>query len=269
MSVLEAFILALVQGITEFLPVSSSGHLVFVQSLFKLQSTALVGFDVYVHFGTLLSLFLVYWRDVWAMVQETLRPMKTLKFREAYRTSEPLRLGIALIVGCIPAGVLGILLRDEIEHVFNDPKMVAVNLVLTGLVLFLTRLSRPKEGRTITLWVALSIGFAQAIAVLPGISRSGMTIAMGLFLGITPVLAARFSFLLSIPVIAGATLLEARHISHYASELGILPIATGVVVAALSGYVAIRFLLSVVQRGKFSVFAFYCLLVGSVAILIL
>ncbi|MCX7984711.1 MAG: undecaprenyl-diphosphate phosphatase [Bacteroidetes bacterium] len=269
MSIIDAIVLALVQGVTEFLPISSSGHLVILQSLLNLQSKALVGFDVYVHFGTLLSLLFVYRNDVINLVRGTVKSLMTMKVKEMNASSQSFHEALAIVVGCVPAGVIGVVLREEVEYVFQDPKMVAVNLVITGLILFLTRLAQFKEHRKLTLVHAFFIGVAQAVAILPGISRSGMTIAMGLFLGLSPICAARFSFLLSIPIIAGAAILETKHITQYALELGLFPIVIGVSVAALSGYWAIRFLLRIVQRGKFNLFAFYCLVVGSIALIAL
>lgn len=269
MSVLDAFVLAVVQGLTEFLPVSSSGHLVLVQSFLDIQSPAVMGFDVYVHFGTLVSLLVLFWNDVRIMVLDTFRTLTRGKIPEDYRTSESFRTAVAVLVGTVPAGVVGVLFRHQIEDFFQDPKMVAVNLVLTGLLLFLTRLASAKDDRRVGLAIGFLIGIAQAIAILPGISRSGSTIAMGMFLGLTPVLAARFSFLLSVPVIAGAAILETKNIFYYAAELGVLPIVVGVVVAALSGAFAIKVLLKIVHRGKFSAFAFYCLVAGIIGILYL
>ncbi|MBP8975253.1 MAG: undecaprenyl-diphosphate phosphatase [Bacteroidetes bacterium] len=267
LSIVDAILLAVLQGITEFLPISSSGHLVIAQSLLNIHSQAIMGFDVYLHFGTLISLLIVFWRDVQNMALSLTHSFSKENLKGRYQSDDSFRMVVNVLIGCVPAGVIGVLFNHQIEAVFHDPKMVAVNLVITGLILFLTRLSKPNENRKIGIGIALVIGLAQAVAILPGISRSGSTIAMGLFLGLMPVLAARFSFLLSIPVIAGAALLEAKNIFHYASELGLLPILIGIAVSAVSGYIAIKFLMKVMERGKFSLFAFYCLIVGVLAIL--
>ncbi len=267
MSVFDAFLLAILQGVTEFLPISSSGHLVIAQSLLNIHSEALIGFDVYVHFGTLISVLIIFWNDVRAMFVHFFTSVMKRNIIDEYKSSDPFRHSICVLVGTLPAVFVGLLFRHQLEELFHDPKLVSVNLVITGLILFLTRLARSKEDRKVTLVVAFLIGLAQAVAVMPGISRSGTTIAMGLFLGLTPALSARFSFLLSIPVIAGAAILELKNISYYSAELGLLPIIVGFVVSIMSGYVAIRFLLQVLKRGKFSYFAFYCLIVGIIGIL--
>jgi len=267
LSIVDAILLAVLQGITEFLPISSSGHLVIAQSLLNIHSQAIMSFDVYLHFGTLISLLVVFWRDVRDMALSLTHSFSKENLKGRYQSDDSFRMVVNVLIGCIPAGVIGVLFNHQIEAIFQDPKMVAVNLVITGLILFLTRLSKPEENRKIGIGFALVIGLAQAVAILPGISRSGSTIAMGLFLGLMPVLAARYSFLLSIPVIAGAALLETKNIFYYASALGFLPILTGIAMSAVSGYIAIKLLMKVMERGKFSLFAFYCLIVGALAIL--
>ncbi|MEK6755144.1 MAG: undecaprenyl-diphosphate phosphatase, partial [Bacteroidota bacterium] len=136
------------------------------------------------------------------------------------------------------------------------------NLVITGLILFLTRLPRPTEGKKVGIVSGFVVGIAQAVAILPGISRSGLTMSTALYLKLSPLLAARFSFLLSIPVIAGAALLETKNVFRHGMETGFAPLALGIVSAAITGYIAIKILLSVMERGKFSWFAFYCLAIG-------
>jgi undecaprenyl-diphosphatase len=267
MSSLQAIILGLLQGLTEFLPVSSSGHLVLGQHLLHVQNPGIFSFDVYVHLGTLIAVCVILWKDVFEIIRAMWKGVVSLKFGGAYRSSEHVRLGVAILVGTIPAAFIGLMYQKQVEAAFTDPKLVAVNLVITGLLLFLTRLPRPVEGKKMGIFSALIIGIAQACAILPGISRSGSTMSTAIYLRFSPVLAARFSFLLSIPVIAGAVLLEVKDIVQQGTDVGYAPILLGTVAAAISGYFAIKWLLKVMERGKFSWFSFYCLALGVAGIL--
>jgi undecaprenyl-diphosphatase len=261
-SVLDAVILAIVQGLTEFLPVSSSGHLVLGQHFLGITDPQVLSFDIFVHFGTLLSVIVYYRSDLSGMATAGWRAIRTMRIKEVYDSSELFRTAIAIVIASIPAGVIGLLFRKQIEDAFADPKLVAVNLVITGLILFLTRLAKPKEGKPIGPVVAFIIGIAQSVAILPGISRSGSTISTGMYLRIPAASAARFSFLMSLPVVAGATLLESRHYISGELTIPFLPTVVGTIVAAFVGYAAITLLVKIVQRGSFSLFAFYCLLLG-------
>jgi undecaprenyl-diphosphatase len=267
LSVLQAIVLAILQGVTEFLPVSSSGHLVLAQELLNLHDKQMMAFDVFVHFGTLMSVVFVFWKDIREILRSFIKAFSTMKLQEEYVHKKHFRLGIAILVGSLPAGVVGVLYRHEIEAAFTDPKLVAMNLVITGLILFLTRLARPVEGKKIGIVSSFIIGLAQMVAILPGISRSGSTMSTAMYLKIPPVRAARFSFLLSIPAIAGASLLEGYRIYKYGSSLGILPLLIGTAVSAIAGYFAIMILLKIMEKGKFSWFSVYCLTVGILGIL--
>ena len=219
MSLFHAVLLAILQGFTEFLPVSSSGHLVLAQELLNLHESQMIIFDVFVHFGTLISVVFVFWKDILEILRSFVKAFGTLKLKEEYKKTEHFRLGVAIIIGSIPAGFVGLLYRHQIEAAFTDPKLVAMNLVITGLILFLTRLSKPVHGKKVGLVSAFIIGLAQAVAILPGISRSGSTMSTALYLKTSPVQAARFSFLLSVPVIAGASLLEGYRLLNMATLL--------------------------------------------------
>ena len=225
-------------------------------------------FDVFVHFGTILSIVAVFWKDILDILGSLWIGVTGWRLREQYRNSEPARIGIAILVASIPAGVIGLLFRHQIEEAFADPKLVSVNLVLTGLILFLTRISVPKEEKRIGIFSGFLVGLAQAAAVLPGISRSGATMSMAMYLRLSPQRAARFSFLMAIPVISGATALEAPRLLE-AMGTPTVPTLAGALVAGVVGYVAIRVLLRIVERGGFSSFAFYCLGVGVLGILFL
>lgn len=262
MSILEAAFLGLVQGLTEFLPVSSSGHLVLARQLLNVSNPEMLSFDVYVHFGTLVSVCIIFRQDISHIVSSFWNAARTQAWKAAYDRNEHFRLGAAIIVASIPAAIIGLMYHDQIAETFGDPKLVSVNLVITGLILFLTRFSMPVERRRIGLISGFIIGLAQSVAVLPGISRSGSTISTALFLRLPPSLAARFSFLLSVPVIAGAALIETRTMVRQGMEMGFLPFIVGMLAAALTGYFSIKLLLRIIERGRFSWFAFYCFLIG-------
>jgi undecaprenyl-diphosphatase len=269
MSLLQALILGIVQGLTEFLPVSSSGHLVLGEHLLNVQNPNLLSFDVYVHFGTLVSVCIVFRKDIAGIFLALLHAVRTNTLRSSYETNELVRLGVAVIVGTIPAGIIGLKFHDQIAEAFRDPKLVAVDMIFTGLILYLTRFTRGVEPKRLGVVSAFFVGLAQAVAILPGISRSGSTISGGMFLRLSPATAARFSFLLSIPVIAGAALLETKTVVHQMTEIGFGPFLVGMVAAAITGYFAIKVLLRIIERGRFSWFAFYCFAVGIVGIILI
>ncbi len=266
MSPLHGLILGLVQGLTEFLPVSSSGHLVLAETLLR-TGPPNVAFEVFLHLATLLAAILA------------LRPELTRIF--AYLSSsfgirwvsirsdslrEGKRLFWSLMLGTIPAAAAGLLLEKHIEVFFHDPRFVGFSLIFTGLVLFSTRLA-PKRGGPLEMGSALAMGLAQALALLPGVSRSGMTLAAGLLTGVQREKAVRFSFLLSVPVILGAGILKLKD-GFGATGMSPLTLVIAFVAAFLSGALAIQVLLRVVIAGRLSLLGFYCLLAGA-AVLIL
>ena len=269
MTIWQAAILGLIQGLTEFLPVSSSGHLVLVQYLLNVPASNDVTFEVFVHFGTFLSVVVVFWKDVVGIVRSLVGAFVPFRLnKEYYREHEHFRLAIYILIGSVPAAFVGILYEDSVSLAFADPKLVAVMLVVTGLILFLTGLAKPVEGKKVGFLSAVVIGLAQAVAIIPGISRSGSTIATALYQKIEPYHAARFSFLLSLPVIAGATLLKTKDlIMNGGASEGLAALLVGTVVSFASGYFAIKILLRVIERGKIRLFALYCLIVGILGIL--
>jgi len=246
--------------------VSSSGHLVLAQQLLNLHHPQIMSFDVFVHFGTLVSVVVAFWKDIIEILTSFFKAFPSFKSKDEHRKTEYFRLGIAILIGSIPAGVVGLAFHQQIEEIFTDPKFVAMNIVITGLILFLTRLAKPVRGRKVGMVSSIIIGFAQMAAILPGISRSGSTMSAALFLKISPMQAARFSFLLSIPVIAGATVLETYKLIAYGTTLGFMQISIGIVLSAISGYVAIKLLLHIMEKGKFSWFSLYCLVIGIIGI---
>lgn len=269
MTLLQSFLLGLIQGLTEFLPVSSSGHLVLVAHLLSVPTSTDITFEVFVHFGTLVSVLLVFRDDVVQITRSVVEGiLSPATMKERYRSSEHFRFGVLIIFASIPAAVVGLKFEQQLAAAFADPKLVAVMLIITGLILFLTRLKTPGEGKEIGWIGAFLIGIAQSLAIIPGISRSGATISTAMYLGVAPVRAARFSFLLSLPVVGGATLLKTKEMIEIgAVPDGFLQLLIGTIVAFASGYAAIKFLLRVLERGRISWFAFYCLTAGVLGIL--
>jgi undecaprenyl-diphosphatase len=272
MNYTEAIILGIIQGLTEFLPVSSSGHLVLFQQLFGLKEAELF-FDVCVHLGTLLAVIVVFRRKIWNIIAALWRLISLAGQKETILQrveSDPdLKMALLIVIGSIPTAVLGLMFHGIADQLFSSSFFTGLMLMVTGLLLWLTR--RPKPGdramdiEGFSRTKALVIGLVQGLAIIPGISRSGSTISIGLLLGIDRETAARYSFLLSIPAIVGAGALSIKDgLSH--TDLAIWLSLLGAAVAALVGYGALRVLLSVVKKGHLYVFAPYCWLAGILAI---
>lgn len=228
-----------------------------------------ITFIVFVHFGTLMSVIVSLRKEIGLIIKETFEVLFKWKISKVhFDQNENFRLAVFILVGSIPAAVIGLLYEDAIALAFTDAKLVAVMLVLTGLILFLTRLAEPLTEKKFGFVSAFVVGIAQAFAIIPGISRSGTTISTAMYLRIPPVKGATFSFLLSVPVILGATLLKIEDILVQGIVMdSILIILAGTLASFVAGYIAINALLKIVQQGRFSVFAFYCLLVGILGIL--
>jgi len=241
-------ILAIVQGITEFLPISSDGHLVLVQIALGLKEAGL-GTDVALHLGTLVSVLVVYRRDL----LELLRGARRGELREP----------LFIVLATIPVAIVGLLVREEMHTLFQSARAAAFGLCGTAAILVVGELARrrsPAPRESLGLRDALLIGLAQPIALLPGVSRSGTTIAVALMLGLSSRAAARFSFLIAIPAILGAAVLE---VPGVVAEGGASPLlGAAVVLAGLVGFVALRALLAFLGRGAFAWFALYCLVLG-------
>ena len=275
MNIIEAFIFGLVQGLSEFLPISSSGHLVLAKEFMNINEPGIV-YEIFVHFGTVLSILVAFRKDVGKLI---IGFLQTPKFRNADQSEdirEYTKHSWFIVIGSIPAGLIGFSLTDQIESLFlstggfSGAILASTMLILTGIILFLTRYAKDLQ-KDLNWKSSILIGFAQAFAILPGISRSGSTIATGLFVGIDKEKAAKFSFLLSLPVILGATLkqfLELLQDNAFNVDL-LFPLLTATFVAFVSGYMAIIFLLNIVRKGKLEYFAYYCWTVGIFALLYL
>ncbi|MDO9580983.1 MAG: undecaprenyl-diphosphate phosphatase [Bacteroidales bacterium] len=254
----EAMVLGLIQGLTEFLPVSSSGHLEIAKSLFGIDPDASFYFTVAVHGATVLSTLVVFWKEVRDLITGS------LKFKLNEETSYTLK----IIISMIPVGIAGILLKGPIENLFNGNLVfVALMLIFTSLILAFAHFVKKRE-RSIGYKDAFIIGIAQAIAVIPGISRSGSTIATGLLIGNKKDEIARFSFLMVLIPVIGANLLEiiSGDININSGELGIALL--GFVTAFISGYFACRWMIALVKQSKLIWFSVYCAIIGLLAILI-
>lgn len=258
--------LGLIQGITEFLPVSSSGHLVLAQNMLGLTGD-MMAFDVFVHAGTLAAVLIVFRSAVLSLVvswSEAVMAVVTGKASPArlYRDSRQIRLGTAIIVGSVPAAVVGLVFKAAIEGAFASPLMVMGTLAVTGTVLLAT-FTAPHGTRNIDTRRGFLVGLAQAVAVVPGISRSGSTIAAGLFTGIGREEAGVFSFLLAIPVTIGATLVSLKDVlDGGVASFAVGPCLAGTVVACVTGWLSLVLLMRIVRRGAIGWFGFYCLAVA-------
>jgi len=249
--ILEAIFLGFVQGVTEFLPISSSGHLVFFQSLLGLKEPHLF-FDVMLHLGTLLAVIVFFWKDIARIVQGSMRMLK-----EEKKDSPDGKLLLLIVLASVPTGLMGIVFRDWFESFFSEPKLVGVMLLVTGGVLWGTRyVRRQNKGVDGMTWKdALLIGIAQGLAIMPGISRSGATISTGFYCGLDRSLAGRFSFLLSIPAILGATVLEFPKIETI-ETIWVTLVGTGV--AFCVGLLSLKLLMGIIRTGKLFNFSYYC-----------
>jgi len=277
LNILDAILLGILQGITEFLPVSSSGHLVILEAILKVQKTPSILFEASLHLGTLIAIIILFWKKIDEIIkfifggfnqQLKIKSDKNLFLR--YYQDDPIaRLLILIIISNIATVIIGLGFEDIFRKMFGSVKWVGVMLLITGCILLLTKMAKSDSITLENLRVehALIIGIAQGIAVAPGISRSGATIATALLIGIARPDAAIFSFLISIPAIIGANFKE---ILSQGVELsyGWLPILSGLLISFITGFIALKFLINIVNRGKLYYFAFYCWIVGIGAIIL-
>ena len=267
-----AIVLGLVQGVAEFLPISSSGHLSLLQHFFGLEEIDAL-YNILLHFATLIAVFVVYWRDVADMVVEFFRMIGSLFIREEGRTwgnpPEARRMVLLLILGTLPL-FLVLPFDDAVEGLGTNPVFVSAMLLVTGCILFLSDRygGGRKTGRTATVKDVLLVGVAQGAATIPGLSRSGTTISAGMALGFERNFAVRFSFLLSLPAVLGATLLKVVKVAQSGEfDVELLPMyITGMVVAGVVGYFSISLVKLLASKGKFGMFAYYCWIAGVVSL---
>ena len=274
MNYFQSILLGLIQGVAEFLPISSSGHLALFQNILGLADVEgeHMFFDVLLHLGTLAAVFVAYWEEIKAIVLEFFTMVHIRKLPDGQKPDRLSRRMIAfIIIGTLPLFVI-LPIKDQIESLFNNLMFIGFALVATGLLLFFSdRFNRgSKDLKNASLLDVILVGCAQAIAVVPGLSRSGTTIAAGMARGFERQFAVKFSFLLSIPAVLGANILSLIDvITEGGIDVSLLPMyLVGVVVAAVSGYLSIRLLKFISQRGRFGGFSYYCWGAGLVALVL-
>jgi undecaprenyl-diphosphatase len=259
MAIIILIVLGIVQGLAEFLPVSSSGHLALLENLFHLSESQRLSYTAFLHLGTTLALLFYFRKKVYDVI------VNSFNHSGQNEQKQSIKLILFIIIGTIPAGIIGYLAKDKIDLVFQTPIYSAVFLLITGVILFLTKFAQEKNSN-LSYKDAILIGFAQAIALLPGISRSGATISIALFIGLTTASAFEFSFLLSIPAVIGANILLLKNIS---SHLTLLNLILSIAVPFIIGILALEILKKIVIRKKLYYFAYYCWAIGLLAILLI
>lgn len=257
MDTLQAILLGIVQGITEFLPVSSSGHLQIAKELLGVELENNITFDVTLHAATVLSTIVVLWQELWRLVKGCF----------SRRFTEEQAYVLKVILSMIPAGVVGVLFADQIEALFSSLWFVGLMLLLTAALLSFAYYAKPRQKSEISYRDAFIIGIAQAAATMPGLSRSGSTIATGLLLGNEKSSAAHFSFIMVIPVILGKMLLDILSGEMAAMAVPTEALVSGFLAAFISGALACKFMIEIVKRGKLIWFALYCAIVGLICLI--
>ncbi len=258
MEILEAILLGIVQGITEFLPVSSSGHLQIAKALLGVELENNLTFDVLLHAATVLSTLVVLWSEVWKLLKGLFS--RHFNAEQAYI--------LKLLISMIPIGIVGLLFKEQLDTLLNAPwilVIVGTMLLITALLLAFAYYTHPREKENISYRDAFIIGISQAVAALPGLSRSGTTIATGLLLGNRKTAVAQFSFLMVLAPILGETLLSALD-GDLSTGIGVAPLIAGFLAAFITGSLACKFMIEIVKRGKLIWFAIYCTLAGIVSL---
>ena len=258
-SIIESVILGILQGLTEWFPVSSSGHLVLFQKVLGVEVP--LAYDIYLHVGTLLVLFLFFWRDILRIISD----LATLKFKSEYS-----KLAGLIVIGSVVTALIGFLFYDIFSVMFASLLWVGIAFLVTGLILALS--GKVKQGKK-KLGVSHSalIGLAQGLSLIPGISRSGATIGAGILSGADRVKVARFSFLLSMPAIVGASLIESFNHKELVFPFLVenwLAVVLGVVFSAVTGYICLSALMKIIKKGGFHYFSYYCFIVGLITLIL-
>ncbi|MFR5262837.1 MAG: undecaprenyl-diphosphatase UppP [Christensenellales bacterium] len=267
MGYIEAIVLGLVQGLSEFLPISSSGHLALLQNLFEINEDKVIFFAVLLHIGTLVSIFIVYHKDIYALIKELFLLFKDIFTGKGLRIEErPIRkLGIMIIVSSIPTAIMGLLFSDYIDKIFGSLTVIAICWIITGFILLFSEKLKNniKEIEGMKYRNAIFIGICQGLAIMPGISRSGSTIVGSLVTGLKREFAVEFAFLISIPAILGSAILEfPKAIKAGIEPSTIGPMIVGFLVAAISGYFAITTMIKIVSKHKMRYFSYYVWIIG-------
>ena len=250
MDILQAIILGIVQGISEWLPISSKSHLIIIQLLFGLVQPAI--FDLLLHIGSLIVVLFVFWKDIWKLITGVFSGDKKSLLYVAY-----------IIVASIPVAIIGFVFKTQIEAALSNMYILGFGFLFTALILFLSKFSFVKK-KSLNFWNSLVIGISQVFSVLPGVSRSGTTISTGMILGVEKKEAAKLSFLMFIPAILGATVLEIGSIGLITN---IPAMIIGMIFAMVTGYIALKLLMNIIEKNKFWMFSIYCFVLGIIVLL--
>lgn len=272
MSYLEAIILGLAQGLSEFLPISSSGHLALLQYFFGVDAEQVLPFAVLLHLGTLVSVFIAYWKDIVELVKELGAVFKDLFTGKGLRVNAnpTRRLGFMIIVATIPTGIIGLLGNDMFAALYLSLTAIGIGLLVTGTILFIAeRMGASNKGvKEMKFRHAFFVGVMQGVAICPGISRSGSTLFGGLISGLNKEFAVKFAFLISIPSILGSVVVEAPDAFSAGMDMALIgPVLAGVIVSALSGLFAIKAMIKLVSNKKLIGFSIYTWILGAAVIL--
>ncbi len=272
MTYLQAVILGLVQGLAEFLPISSSGHLALLENFFGIKEDNMLFFTVLLHFGTLIAVFVVFWKDIWELLQELVLTIKDLVGRKGLRLNErPVRkLGVMIIVSCIPTAIIGFIFGDLFESFYSKPIVIAIMLIITALLLIAAETwgGGNRNIENLNYRNSIFIGIVQGLAIIPGISRSGSTLFASLLCKLDRDFAVKFVFLISIPTILGSLILELPDgIKEGLHGEPVGPVIVGVLVAFLSGLFAVKVMLKVVSNKKLKYFSYYLFAVAAAVII--
>lgn len=270
MNTFQALLMGLLQGLTEYLPVSSSGHLTIASTLFGIDGEENMLFTIMVHVATVLSTIVILGGEIWKIIKGMFGPLNPgAKGLDCLNPDQ--RYVLNILVSMIPIGIVGVFFKDQVEAIFGSGMtIVGICLLVTALLLTFSYYARPRERESISLGHAFIIGLAQAIAVLPGLSRSGSTIATGLMLGEKKSNMAQFSFLMVIPPILGEALLDVLKMvkgESLGAEIGWMPLTVGFLAAFISGCVACKWMIGIVKKGKLIYFAYYCAIAGVISLL--
>ena len=272
MTYLQAVILGLVQGLAEFLPISSSGHLAILENFFGIKEDNMLFFAVMLHFGTLLSVFIVFWKDIVELVKELILTIKDLIGKKGLRLEErPVRkLGVMIIVACIPTAIIGFIFGDIFEGIYSKPILIAVMFIITGLLLLAAETwgGGKRNIENLNYRNSIFIGIVQGLAIIPGISRSGSTLFASLLCKLDREFAVKYVFLISIPTILGSLILELPDgIKQGMNGQSWGAVIVGLIVAFLSGLFAVKVMLKVVSNKKLKYFSFYLFALAAAVII--
>lgn len=262
MNELQALLLGIIQGLTEYLPVSSSGHLTIGQELFGItvDDKAKLAFDIVVHVATVMSTLVILWKEIEWIFKGFFK----------FKMNDEMRYVINILVSMIPVGIVGLFLKDYVEEIFGSGLLiVGCMLLLTASLLAFSYFAKPRQKEKISVKDAFIIGIAQACAVMPGLSRSGSTIATGLLLGNKKEMLAKFSFIMVIPPILGEALLDTLKVAkgeNVFGSIGATPLIIGFLAAFISGCIACKWMINIVKKGKLIYFAIYCAIIGAITI---